>query len=374
MRLQLHLFIPVIALLLLSSCGNDKKKDAAAQQKNGPRPPAKVDGFIVQTQTLNQSIEIPGSLVANESTEIHPEVSGRITYLNVREGAYVTKGSVIARLYDADLQAQKRKLEVQLKMAQQTEDRYNQLQKIGGISRQDYDVTALQVSNIRADLAIIQTEISRTVVRAPFSGKLGLKEISTGAYVTPASVITSIQKTTGLRIDFNVPEKYTSLIKKGQSVNFTVEGSERDYTAVVSATESGIEETTRSLTIRALVKGEATGLVPGGFAKVKLSFAPNEAALMIPTQAVIPQARGKKVYVYKGGKAEFTEVVTGTRDASNVEITSGLTKGDTVIVTGLLGLKPDAKVIIARIVKNTAEATPPTGEGGKDSALAVQPN
>jgi membrane fusion protein (multidrug efflux system) len=85
-----------------------------------------------------------------------------------------------------------------------------------------------------------------------------LKEISTGAYVTPASVITSIQKTTGLRIDFNVPEKYTSLIKKGQSVNFTVEGSERDYTAVVSATESGIEETTRSLTIRALVKGEAT--------------------------------------------------------------------------------------------------------------------
>jgi membrane fusion protein (multidrug efflux system) len=374
MRLKLHLFIPVIALLLLSSCGNDKKKDAAAQQKNGPRPPAKVDGFIVQTQTLNQSIEIPGSLVANESTEIHPEVSGRITYLNVREGAYVTKGSVIARLYDADLQAQKRKLEVQLKMAQQTEDRYNQLQKIGGISRQDYDVTALQVSNIRADLAIIQTEISRTVVRAPFSGKLGLKEISTGAYVTPASVITSIQKTTGLRLDFNVPEKYTSLIKKGQSVNFTVEGSERDYTAVVSATESGIEETTRSLTIRALVKGEATGLVPGGFAKVKLSFAPNEAALMIPTQAVIPQARGKKVYVYKGGKAEFTEVVTGTRDASNVEITSGLTKGDTVIVTGLLGLKPDAKVIIARIVKNTAEATPPTGEGGKDSALAVQPN
>ncbi len=351
MRLSPTVLLPVITLLaIVSSCSNDRKKDAAAQQKAGPRPPANVDAYIVQTQVLSNSIEIPGSLVANESTEIHPEVSGRIVSLNIREGAYVPKGSVIARLYDADLQARKRKLQVQLKMAQQTEDRYNQLQKIGGISRQDYDVTALQVSNIRADLSIIQTEIARTVVRAPFGGKLGLKEVSTGAYVTPASVLTSIQKTTGLRLDFNVPEKYTSLIKKGQYVNFSVEGSERAYTAVILATESGIEESTRSLTIRAGVKGTETGLVPGGFAKVRLDFAPNEAALMIPTQAIIPQARGKKVYLYKAGKADFVDVVTGVRNESNIEITEGLKKGDTVIITGLLGLKPDAKVQVRKVV------------------------
>jgi len=351
MRLSFTLLLPVIALFaLLSSCSSDRKKDATAQQKAGPRPPANVDAFVVQTQTLSNSIEIPGSLVANEATEIHPEVSGRIVSLNIREGAFVQKGAVLARLYDADLQAQKRKLEVQLKMAQQTEDRYAQLQKIGGISRQDYDVTALQVSNIRADLSIIQTEIARTIVRAPFAGKLGLKEVSTGAYVTPASVLTSIQKTTGLRLDFNVPEKYTSLIKKGQFVNFTVEGSERAYSAVVMATESGIEESTRSLTIRAQVKGSEAGLTPGGFAKVRLDFAPNEAALMIPTQAIIPQARGKKVYLYKNGKADFVDVVTGVRDESNIEITEGLKKGDTVIITGLLGLKPDAKVQVRKVV------------------------
>ncbi len=349
-----YLLFPFVAIILIAtSCNSDRKKEAAAQEKAPPRPPANVDGYIVQTKILSESIEIPGSLVADQSTEIHPEISGRIINLNVREGAYVGKGSVIAKLYDADLQAQRRKLEVQLKMAQQTEDRYNQLQKIGGISKQDYDVTALQVSNIRADLSIIQTEIAKTVVRAPFSGKLGLKEVSTGAYITPASIITTIQKTSGLRIDFNVPEKYTSLIKKGQYVNFTVGGSERSYSAVVAATESAIAEATRSLTIRALVKGDATGLVPGGFAKVKLSFAPNEAALMIPTQAIIPQARGKKVYVYKNGQAEFVDVVTGVRDSSNVQITEGLAKGDTVIVTGLLGLKPEAKVSIKKII-NTA--------------------
>jgi len=353
-----YLLFPFVAIILIAtSCNSDRKKEAAAQEKAPPRPPANVDGYIVQTKILSESIEIPGSLVADQSTEIHPEISGRIINLNVREGAYVGKGSVIAKLYDADLQAQRRKLEVQLKMAQQTEDRYNQLQKIGGISKQDYDVTALQVSNIRADLSIIQTEIAKTVVRAPFSGKLGLKEVSTGAYITPASIITTIQKTSGLRIDFNVPEKYTSLIKKGHYVNFTVGGSERSYSAVVAATESAIAEATRSLTIRALVKGDATGLVPGGFAKVKLSFAPNEAALMIPTQAIIPQARGKKVYVYKNGQAEFVDVVTGVRDSSNVQITEGLAKGDTVIVTGLLGLKPEAKVSIKKIINTASQPT-----------------
>lgn len=335
--------------LALPSCSSDRKKEAAAQQKAPQRPPARVDAFLVQTQTISESIEVPGTLVAGESTEIHPEVAGRVISLNVREGAYVGKGAVLAKLYDGDLQAQKRKLQVQLQMAQQTENRYQQLQKIGGISKQDYDVTALQVSNIRADLDIINTEIARTVIRAPFSGKLGLKEISIGAYVTPASIVTSIQKTSGLRIDFNVPEKYTSQIRTGQFINFTVEGSQRAYSAVVMATESGIAEDTRSLTIRAQVRGDETGLTPGGFAKVKLSFEPDANALMIPSQAIIPQARGKKVYLYRNGEASFVDVATGVRDSAMVQITEGLKAGDTVIITGLLGLKDKSKVVVKQI-------------------------
>lgn len=336
------------------SCSSKRKKEVTVQQKTGSqRPPARVDAFIVQKETISESIEVPGSIVANESTEIHPEISGRVISLNVREGAIVGKGSVIAKLYDADLQAQKRKILVQLQQAQQTEKRYEELEKIGGISKQDYDVTALQVSNLRADLDIINTSIAKTVIRAPFTGKLGFKGVSTGAYVTPASIITTIQKTTGLRLDFNVPEKYTGQIKKGQYVNFTVEGNSRNYTATVMATESGIQESTRSLTIRALVRGEETGLIPGGFAKVKLSFEPDTNALLIPTQAVIPQARGKKVYLYNNGEAKFVDVVTGVRDSSNVQIISGLNQGDTVIVTGLLGLKPDAKVTIKQIINKS---------------------
>ncbi len=342
------------SVTIFSSCSSDRKKEAAIKQRQAAqqRPPARVDGFLVQTTTVAESIEVPGTIVAGESTEIHPEVSGRVTQLNVREGAYVQKGAVLAKLYDGDLQAQKRKIEVQLQIARTTEERYEALQKIGGISKQDYDVTRLNVSNLRADLDIVNTEIGRTVIRAPFSGKLGLKEISTGAYVTPASIVTTIQKTSELRIDFNIPEKYISQVKKGQIVNFTVEGQEGGYTATVMATESGISQDNRALTVRATVRGGEDGLVPGAFAKVKLMFSPDNNAIMVPTQAIIPQARGKRVYVVNNGTANFIEVETGVRDSSMIQITNGLKPGDTVIITGLLGLRPDAKVVVNKVTTN----------------------
>ncbi|HEX6333683.1 MAG TPA: efflux RND transporter periplasmic adaptor subunit, partial [Flavisolibacter sp.] len=210
--LKITLLISLVVLAAgVTSCSSKRKKEVTAQQSSGQRPPARVDGYIVRTETISDAIEVSGTIVAGESTEIHPELSGRVTYLNIREGAIVGKGTLIAKLYDGDLQAQRRKLEVQLRIARANEERYEQLLKIGGISKQDYDVTALQVSNLRADLDIIRTDISRTEIRAPFTGKLGLKNISTGAYVTPQTTITTIQKTSGLQIDFHVPEKYTGM-------------------------------------------------------------------------------------------------------------------------------------------------------------------
>ncbi len=321
------------------------------EKRGEARPIAHVDGYIVQSRYVSESIDVPGSLVAEESTDIHPEISERITGLYIKEGAYVTKGTVLAKLYDADLQAQRKKLEVQLKIANQTSNRHEQLLKIGGISREDYETTTLQASNIKADLDIINTNIAKTIIRAPFNGKLGLKQVSIGAYVTPQTVITSIQKTTGLRIDFSVPEKYASQIKNGKSIHFNIGGSDKDYTAVVFATASGVEQNTRNLTIRARVKGDPAGLIPGGFAKVHLTFDANPNALMVPTQAIIPQARGKQIIVYKDGKAHFSDVVTGVRDSAMVEVTSGLKKGDTVITTGLMSLKPDVNVVVKNITK-----------------------
>lgn len=336
--------------LSLAACGGKGKKQAA--NATPPRQQVmKVDGYIVTTQPFAENIEVPGSIIANEGTEIHPEVSGRIVALNVAEGKYVSRGTLLVKLYDGDLQAQLKKVMVQLDIAKKTEERQAQLLKIQGISQQDYDLSLLQVNNLRADIDIIRTSISKTEIRAPFSGKLGLKNISPGAYITPTTIIAVINQVDQLKLDFTIPEKYTSQIRIGQIVSFSYEGSSAKFNAKVSATESSVAENTRSLSVRAIVQNKDAGLLPGAFAKVELHFDPNPNAILIPTQAILPQARGKKVIVYNGGIAKFKDVETGIRDSARVQITKGLNVGDTIVTTGLLSIRPDGKIQIARIIK-----------------------
>ena len=307
---------------------------------------------MVRPQVFQETLEVPGSIVANEVAEIHPEVSGRIVRLNVGEGKYVSRGTLLAKLYDGDLQAQLNKLQVQLKIAEKTEERQSELLKIQGISQQDYDLSLLQVNNLRADIGIIRTSIQKTEVRAPFSGKLGLKAISPGQYVTPSTVIATINQTEQLKLDFTVPEKYTNALKIGQMVSFNYEGANKQLAAKIIATESNVSENTRTLRVRAQVIGKEPGLLPGAFAKVKLTFDPDPNALLVPTQAVLPQARGKKLILYKGGTAIFADVTTGIRDSTMIQILDGVDPGDTVVVTGLLSVRPEAKIQISKIVNN----------------------
>jgi len=375
------MIVRIFSILLLSSilpsflfsCSSKRKEEAAQQQKGGQkRPPLRADAFIVQTKVLADQLEIPGSLVANQTTEIHPEVSGRITGIYFREGALVGKGTLLVKLNDADLQAQKRKLLVQLQVAKQNENRSEQLLKIQGISRQDYETQVLQVSNVNADLAVIQTQIEKTNIRAPFSGKIGLRMVSVGAFVSPTTTVSSISQLDQMRIDFTVPEKYSREITNGQYVNFKTESSDRAYTARVMATESNITQDTRTLMVRAVVQGNSVGLVPGSFAKVTLNFEPDRNAILIPTEAIIPQARGKKVYVFTNGKAKFVDVTTGIRDSSNVQITSGLKAGDTVLITGLLAVKPDAPVALGKVVNGSPRSSKSSTGGSGDSMKVTQ--
>lgn len=313
------------------------------------QPPVSANAIVTKSQTLITKIEVPGSLLANETTEIHPEVSGRLVELNVKEGSFITQGALLAKLYDGDLQAQKRKLEVQLKIAEQTEKRQAELVKIQGISQQEYDLSLLQVHNLQADIDIINEAIHKTEIRSPFSGKLGFRNISPGAFITPATIISTVSQVSQLKLQFTVPEKYSSEIKTGQNIDFSIDGSPKTYHAHVSATEVYIDENTRSMAVRAMVNSSDAFLVPGAFAKVKIELSKNENALMIPTLAVMPIGRKKQIYLFKGGKAMPAEVTTGVRDSTNIEVTSGLKFGDTVIITGLLFLRPGSDVKISKI-------------------------
>ena len=344
--------IIAVILLFFTACSKKEKKTVASQPAGAAnrQMPVRVDGYIVRTQAISEIVEVPGTIIANEATEIHPEISGRIVYLNVKEGAYVPKGTVLARLYSGDLQAQLNKLQVQQQIAEQKTARLEQLVKIGGISQQDYELGKLEVNNIKSDIEILRANISRTVVRSPFAGKLGLKNISPGAYVTPSDIIATIQQTSQLKLDFTVPEKYSGQIKPGQLVTFSYQGAKKKFLAKVIALESSVTEATRTIMVRSIIQEKDATLIPGGFAKVILNFEPDPNALMVPSQAILPQAKGKKVILYNGGKVKFQDVTTGIRDSSNVQVTSGLKAGDTIVITGLMSARPDGKIQLARIV------------------------
>lgn len=371
MKTLKKIFICSLAIILFLgltiSCSDNKGKDQDnPKQVNADRQMAvRADAFLVKKVTLTEKIEIPGTLVANEATDIHPEISGRITYLNINEGKFVPKGTLLAKLYDGDLQASLNKLQVQLQIAEQNEQRSAQLLKIQGISQQDYDASLLNVNNIKADIEITKASITKTEIRAPFNGKLGLKMVSSGAFVSPTESLTNITQLDQMKIDFTVPEKYSPQIKIGQPLNFMVEGSDKNYSAKVAATQANVTETTRSLQVRAAVQGNHVDLIPGKFAKVTLDFQPNPNALVVPSQAIIPQARGKKVYLYQNGIAKFVDVTTGTRDSSSVQVVDGIKAGDTVLITGLLSLKPDAKVLLGTIINDSLGSSNKTGEANR---------
>jgi membrane fusion protein (multidrug efflux system) len=356
----MRVIIGLAILFLAGSCRSKGKNDAAPPQMGANQPTLAVEAYIVKPQSLNDLVEVPGSIMPFESTEIHPEVSGRIVLLNVNEGSFVNKGALLAKIYDGDLQAQLKKLEVQLDIAEQNEKRSAQLLKIQGISQADYDMSLLNVNNIKADIEITKAALSKTVILAPFSGKLGLKNISPGAFVTPATVITTIGQVNQLKLQFTVPEKYGSELKKGQDIQFTVDGSQKVFHANIAASEIAIAEDTRSLLVRAIIKGQDPVLIPGAFAKVKIVMGKTDDAIMIPNSAIVPQGRKKQTFLYRAGKAVPTDVTTGIRDSSNIQVLTGINAGDTLLTTGLLFLRPGIDVRLSKITSDL--------EGIKDDA------
>lgn len=347
MRYSFFLWMSVF----LIACGDAEKNQTNASGKQ--MPPMKVEAYVLNPSAFQETIEVPGTIMAAEFTEIHPEIAGRIVRLNLTEGQTVAAGHLIAKIDDADLQAQLVKFQTQLEIAEQTEMRQSKLLALQGISRQDYDLSVLQVRTLKADIGILKTSIEKTLVRAPFSGKLGLKNISVGAYVTPASLITTIQQTQNLKIDFHLPEKYAQGLKPGASVSFRTTGSNTSYPARVTAMAPGLTESNRTLNYRAVVSSNDPALMPGVFTTVTIPLAEKPQALMLPAQAVIPQARGKRVIRYKNGKAEFTEVMTGTRTADQVEVISGLNAGDTIVMSGLMSIRPNATIQLGKIINAT---------------------
>lgn len=199
----------------------------------------------------------------------------------------------------------------------------------------------------------MQAQIDKTVLRAPFNGVIGLRQASPGAYVTPSSILATIQQVEKVKVDFTVPEEYGNIIRKGNYVNVEADAaSQGKQKALIVATEPQANTNTRNLLVRALLEGGTANL--GAFVKVYIQAATDKNSVLVPASAIIPEDKDKTLVTVVKGKAKFVKVETGVRQANNVEITSGVNAGDTIVVSGVLFTKPDAPVKV-RSVKKLAE-------------------
>ena len=339
-------FVGLLAALLFFRMQMNPVQGPPGVGASGKSGPQKVSAVLVQPVSLPLEDEFSGTLLARDEVQLTPEMSGRITRLNLREGQRVRKGECLLSLFDEDLKAQEEKLKLQEGIAARTLDRARALLKSGSGTQQDADNAENQLNNIRADLRIVQANLLKTSLMAPFDGEVGFCNLSIGAWVNPGSPLAWLRDTRRLKLEFSVPEKYSSMFQKGQMVSFT--GNQQTSVARIYALEPNLDAATRSLSIRAELANPDGKWLPGGFVKVK----PNlqiAAALMVPSQSVIPDNKGKKLVLFHNGKAAFREVETGIRTRNQVQVISGIQAGDTVLTSGLMFVKPESELILTRI-------------------------
>jgi len=348
----IYIFFSIIFCSLLACHSKDPVKEPPKT------PPPVVDVVIAQLQNVSNIIEANGTVVANEFVELHPEVSGRLIYLNVPEGRHISEGTVIARVNDADLVAQLNKSRASLILAEDNERRLRQLLDVHGVNQADYDAAANLVISTKADIQYTQALIDKTVVRAPFNGVVGLRQVSPGAFVGTTDVIATMQQVHDLKLDFTVPEDYGTYITTGSTVQVLLDAATDTtrHTAKIIAIEPQANTATRNLKARALLQDNAKAN-PGAFVKVFVAQGATKQSILVPTNCIIPSDVDKQLILVRNGNAQFTSVTTGIRQQNNVEITSGVAPGDSVVVTGVLFAR-DKKPVKVRSVKtlNTADA------------------
>lgn len=339
-------FVYFLSFIIISSCKSNKEDAIKANNKSKS---LRAEGYVVQPQVFQKDISASGTLHPNEEVEIHPEVAGRITSILFKEGSFVKKGQTLVQLNDADIRAQIQKLRAQKALQQKVLDRQNELLSIGGISRQDYETTQTQIASIDADIAFQEAQLRKTRIVAPFDGRIGIRNVSVGAIVAPTTAIATLQQLHPLKMDFTVPDQYRDVITTGKTVFFTVDGITEPLSGKISAVDPGADINTRSIKVRAIVSNPDGKLTAGAFAHVQIPNESNNNALLIPSQAVIPTTRDKKVAIVRKGKAALVVVQLGARTEDKVLVTEGLVPGDTVIVTGIMQVKPGMDITITKV-------------------------
>lgn len=330
------LLVLIIAYLIYNRISPDKKEAPSAQSQR--KSAATLNAIVVSTQKFDNIVQVSGTIEADEQVQISSEVSGLVRSINFNEGSQVQKGALLVKIDDRELQAQLAQALTREKLAAEIEGRSGKLLKSEAISQEEYDNVLAELKSLQAQTQLIRAQLSKTEIRAPFFGKIGLRHISNGAFVTPSTAIANLVSVNPVKINFSIPEKYARRVKTGTMVSFTVAGNSKSFTAKVYAIEPAIDVNTRTLLLRAKADNKDGLLLPGTFANISLPLESIDNAILVPSEAVLPVLKGKQVYITEQGKAKEVMIESDIRTDKDVLVSSGLKPGDTVLVSGLMSV------------------------------------
>ena len=344
------ILITLFVLIIIGLIGYRITTNAATSGKNtnkaDKKPPTMVDAIVLSEKDFANVISLSGSIEANENVEIRSEVSGIVEQIYFTEGTNVNKGQVLLKVNDIELRAQLSQATTKQNLASENERRAKLLLQKEAISQEEYDIASAEFRSLKAQSQLIQAQIAKTSIRAPFSGKIGLRNISPGTYVTPSTLITKLVSSNQVKISFSIPEKYATGVENNTIVKITMPNSSESFSAKIYAIDPEIEIATRTLKVRAIADNPANKLIAGTFATVELPLKNIKNAILVPTEAVIPIQNGKVVYIASNGKAKEVKIETLTRTDKDVVVTSGVKAGDTLVVSGVMAIKNDSDIQI----------------------------
>jgi len=312
-----------------------------ARRPSGPLP---VETYVAGNGSFTYSINATGTVQARDAVEITAEQSRRLVEVVVHEGAMVNKGDILFRLDAEDLRLRLAEVEARLVQSEREERRLAELIQNNATPQSTYDEAATEVIILKAQLEQLRSDIAKTDIRAPFDGRVGLRRVSVGAWITPDRVLTTLQDTKRFTVDVRLPERYATSIRVGEVFQFKPEGQGNWRDALIVAVEPQIEQATRSLVVRGEMANDDGSLLPGSFANVQVPLKSLKTGVMIPSQAVVPSARGQAVYLVKDGKAFERKIDIGVRTEDQVQVLAGVDPGDRVVISNLLRLRDGAEI------------------------------
>lgn len=341
----------VLGLLAIPKLKSLSEASSSQSNSNSTQSDLAVDVHLVEPQLFENKIFSTGTLLANEEVDLRSEISGKIVELYLEEGQQVSEGDLLIKINDNELQAQLQQAEYRVNLAEVREQRQAQLLERGGISQEQYDATLNELNVLKAEVELIKAQIDKTEIYAPFDGVVGLRYVSNGSYISPTSEIANLQSINPIKVEFSIPERYSGVVQNGSQVLFNVQGQDDDFEAEIYAIEPRINTQTRTLLMRAKADNVEGKLLPGAFANIELVLEQIDDALMIPAIAIVPELQGQKVFVLKNGEVQEQSITSGIRTDRYVQVTEGLSPGDSVLTTGLLQVQNGTKVRVDEVDK-----------------------